>query len=201
MRYAYFRVSTSEKSAKQNYERQEKILEDFQNSTGVIIDRIFVEHVSGSIRADQRTEFRKLLELLKKDDTVYITETSRFGRNYIDCLQMLDILLLEYFVNVHFICNYITLEAGEKMNPYQWLTISNLFLQDEFQRRKIGFDTAKTLQNKKQHGIKLGAPAKYSKEDRNTVIALWANGYTAKKISEKTGMSLALVYNIIKKSD
>ena len=114
---------------------------------------------------------------------------------------MLDILLLEYFVNVHFICNYITLEAGEKMNPYQWLTISNLFLQDEFQRRKIGFDTAKTLQNKKQHGIKLGAPAKYSKEDRNTVIALWANGYTAKKISEKTGMSLALVYNIIKKSD
>ena len=79
--YGYIRVSTSEKQAKQTYKRQKFI---FDNS-GIEFEEIYEEHISGGVKGDQREQFNKMLEKIEENDVVCFTETSRFGRNYIDC--------------------------------------------------------------------------------------------------------------------
>lgn len=96
--YGYCRVSTSEKSAKQDYERQRYL---FDNS-GIDFDGIFEEHISGGVKGNQREQFNKMLELLQPTDIVCFTETSRFGRNYIDCFEMLDLITQEKQASVRF---------------------------------------------------------------------------------------------------
>ena len=86
--YAYARVSTTLASAKQDCERQKYLLEH----SGMEFDEIFEEHVSGGVKGDQRAEFNRMLEQLDEKDIVCFTETSRFGRNYIDCFEMLDLI-------------------------------------------------------------------------------------------------------------
>ena len=58
--YAYCRVSTSDKSAKQDYERQKYLLEH----SGIEFDEIFEEHISGGVKGSQREQFNKMLEKL-----------------------------------------------------------------------------------------------------------------------------------------
>lgn len=198
MKYAYFRVSTTEKCAKQNYERQEKILKDFSETEKITFDRVFKEHVSGGVRGDERKEFAELLTVVKTGDDVYVTETSRFGRNYIESFQMIDLMTIEMGVNLHFIANRLDVWSGKKLNPYEWLALSQSLLWDEFQKRQIGYNTAKTLQGKKERGIKLGRQPTYSEEEKKTVIYLYKKGLSVKDISEKTKISVPQLYRIIK---
>lgn len=190
-KFAYCRVSTSEKSAKQDFERQMYILEH----CGIEFDDIFVEHISGGIKGDQRKEFNRLLELLDCDgeDLVCFAESSRFGRNYIDCFEILDIITQEKLASVKFLSNGITLEGGQKMNPYTWMTVSQFFIQDEFLKRQIGFNTSNALKRKKEMGVKLGCPSKYTQEDIKKIKELKAQKMTCRQIADELGMSKATV--------
>lgn len=185
--YAYVRVSTSEKSAKQDYERQRYLLEH----SGLDFDEVFEEHVSGGVRGDQRQEFNRMIERLNEKDIVCFTETSRFGRNYIDCFDMLDIITQKKKATVRFLSNGIVLEGGEKMNPYTWMTVSQFFIQDEFLKRQIGYNTSNALQRKKEQGVQLGTPPKYDDSDVEKVKELQRQGYTCRQIGEMLGMSKA----------
>ena len=143
--YAYFRVSTqiknkkekkcNEKQREQDYERQKWLIAQ----SGLKIEKVFEERITGGIRGDERIEFKKMLSVLKPGDTVVFTESSRFGRNYIDCFDIVDIITLEYEVNIKFLSNGMTLLGGKKLNPYEWMSLSQFFLADEFQKRLIGF--------------------------------------------------------------
>lgn len=192
---AYCRVSTTEKSAKQDYERQMYLLEN----SGYKFDKIFEEHISGGVKGNQREQFNKMLECLEPADIVCLTETSRFGRNYIDCFEMLDLITQEKKATVKFLSNGITLEGGEKMNPYTWMTISQFFIQDEFLKRQIGYNTSNALQRKKQQGVRLGRPSTYSDEVNDTVIRMKQEGYSGKDITAATGMSAGQISKIYKK--
>ena len=129
--YGYIRVSTSEKQAKQTYKRQKFI---FDNS-GIEFEEIYEEHISGGVKGDQREQFNKMLEKIEENDVVCFTETSRFGRNYIDCFEILDLITQEKKATVKFLSQGIVFEGGSKMNPYQWMMISYFFIQDEFLKR------------------------------------------------------------------
>lgn len=204
--YGYCRVSTPENSTKKNektqqyerkskqdYERQKYI---FENS-GIEFDCIFEEHISGGVKGNQRQEFNKMLELLQPTDIVCFTETSRFGRNYIDCFDMLDIITQEKQATVRFLSNGIELKGGERLNPYEWLTISNFFIMDEFLKRQIGYNTKNALAKKKADGITLGRPNKRN-EQRDNVLELSARGKTGAQIATELGLSAATVSRIIK---
>ena len=108
--YMYCRVSTSDRAAKQDYERQHYLMEH----SGIEFDEIFEEHISGGVKGNQRAEFNRMLEMLNEKDIVCFTETSRFGRNYIDCFEMLDIITQQKKATVKFLSNGITLEGGKK---------------------------------------------------------------------------------------
>ncbi len=191
---AYCRVSTSEKSAKQDYERQMYLLEN----SGYKFDMIFEEHISGGVKGNQREQFNQMLECLEPSDMVCLTESSRFGRNYIDCFEMLDLITQKKKATVKFLSNGITLEGGEKMNPYTWMTVSQFFIQDEFLKRQIGYNTSNALQRKKQQGVVLGRPRTISDDVRQEIIALKKNGKTYREISKELGVSIATINRITK---
>lgn len=191
---AYCRVSTTEKSAKQDYERQMYLLE----SSGYEFDMIFEEHISGGVKGNQREQFNKMLECLEPTDIVCLTETSRFGRNYIDCFEMLDLITQQKKATVKFLSNGITLEGGEKMNPYTWMTISQFFIQDEFLKRQIGYNTSNALQRKKQQGVTLGRPKTISDEIRQQVFNLKSEHKSYRDIANILNISIATVSRILK---
>lgn len=188
---AYCRVSTSDRSAKQDYERQRYLLEH----SGMEFDEIYEEHVSGGVRGDQRKEFNRMIENLGEKDMVCFTETSRFGRNYIDCFDMLDILTQQKKCTVKFLSNGITLEGGEKMNPYTWMTVSQFFIQDEFLKRQIGYNTSNALKRKKEQGVKLGKRSQFSDDEKAQIIEL-KQTMTCKEIGEMFGVNASTISRI-----
>lgn len=188
---AYVRVSTTVASAKQDYERQRYLLEH----SGLEFDEVYEEHVSGGVRGDQRKEFNRMVENLGEKDMVCFTETSRFGRNYIDCFDMLDILTQQKKCTVKFLSNGITLEGGEKMNPYTWMTVSQFFIQDEFLKRQIGYNTSNALQRKKEQGVKLGRASVFTDEQKAEIKAL-RKTHTCREIAEMYGVDASTISRI-----
>ena len=188
---AYCRVSTSDRSAKQDYERQRYLLEH----SGMEFDEIYEEHVSGGVRGDQRKDFNRMIENLGEKDMVCFTETSRFGRNYIDCFDMLDILTQQKKCTVKFLSNGITLEGGEKMNPYTWMTVSQFFIQDEFLKRQIGYNTSNALKRKKEQGVKLGKRSQFSDDEKAQIIEL-KQTMTCKEIGDMFGVNASTISRI-----
>lgn len=195
--YAYCRVSTTDRSAKQDYERQRYLLEH----SGIEFDEIFEEHISGGVKGNQREQFNKMLEKLQEKDLVCFTETSRFGRNYIDCFEMLDLITQKVGASVKFLSNGIELLGGAKMNPYQWMTISQFFIQDEFLKRQIGYNTANALRRKKEQGVILGRPTTIDEKTLTLIHTLREQGCSYDKISEETGVSKGSISRILNKGE
>ena len=195
--YAYCRVSTTDRSAKQDYERQRYLLEH----SGIEFDEIFEEHISGGVKGNQREQFNRMLEKLQEKDLVCFTETSRFGRNYIDCFEMLDLITQKVGASVKFLSNGIELLGGTKMNPYQWMTISQFFIQDEFLKRQIGYNTANALRRKKEQGVILGRPTTIDEKTLALIHSLREQGCSYDKISEETGVSKGSISRILNKGE
>lgn len=196
--YAYCRVSTSDKSAKQDYERQRYLLEH----SGIEFDEIFEEHISGGVKGNQREQFNRMLEKLQEKDMVCFTETSRFGRNYIDCFEMLDIITQKVGASVKFLSNGIELQGGAKMNPYQWMTISQFFIQDEFLKRQIGYNTSNALQRKKEQGVVLGKPVtQLEPATVANIHNLYESGVDITNISRQLGIGRRIVARIIERGE
>ena len=194
---AYMRVSTSERSAKQDYERQRYLLEH----SGIEFDQIYEEHISGGVKGNQREQFNKMLEELDEKDVVCFTETSRFGRNYIDCFEMLDLITQKKKASVKFLSNGIELEGGEKMNPYTWMTVSQFFIQDEFLKRQIGYNTSNALKRLAEQGVKLGRTRTYSDDFRRQVVDFYKQGHTMAETGEKFGIRGGTVHRFVKESE
>lgn len=193
---AYMRVSSSEKSAKQDYERQRYLLEH----SGIEFDEIYEEHISGGVKGNQREQFNKMLEALDEKDVVCFTETSRFGRNYIDCFEMLDLITQKKKASVKFLSNGIELEGGEKMNPYTWMTVSQFFIQDEFLKRQIGYNTSNALKRLAEQGVKLGRPASINSELRQQVATYYNAGHTMQECADKFDIGVSSVHRFVKES-
>lgn len=78
MKIGYIRVSTKE----QNTIRQEVLME----SLGV--DEIYINRMSGKTK--NRPELKKMLDYVRKGDTVVVESISRFARNTRDLLELVE---------------------------------------------------------------------------------------------------------------
>ncbi len=76
MKIGYVRVSTQE----QNTSRQEAMMYDLG------VDEMFIDKASGK-NAD-RPELRRMMEYVRKGDTVVVESISRFARNTRDLLEL-----------------------------------------------------------------------------------------------------------------
>ena len=78
MKIEYIRVSTQE----QNTMRQEVLME----SLGV--DEVYIDRMSG--KNTNRPELQKMMEYVRKGDTVIVESISRFARNTRDLLELVE---------------------------------------------------------------------------------------------------------------
>ncbi len=80
MKIGYIRVSTLE----QNTIRQELIMENLD------VTELFIDKISG--KSTDRPELKKMLNFVRKGDTVIVESISRFARNTKDLLELIETL-------------------------------------------------------------------------------------------------------------
>lgn len=181
MKYGYARVST----IRQDLESQMQALE----KEGC--DEIFSEKFTGT-KAD-RPQFRELLTLLKKSDTLVVTKLDRFARSTVDAIQTVR-ELFEKGVKVH-ILNMGLIED----TPTGRLVFNVMSAFAEFERDMIVERTQEGKAIAKQRtGFREGRPRKYSqKQIEQALDMLELHSY--REVGEITGISKSTLIRAKKK--
>lgn len=198
-RYLYCRVSTD--THNQEFDRQIGIANNYAKAMNFQYDNVFCEKISGGVKATEREEFNKMYNILNNNDIIYVSETSRLGRNYVDCFEIIDMLTIEKKCSIVFISNGIALEGNGKLDPYKWLTLSQMMIFDEFQKRQIGYMTSKGLQAKKEQGIKLGKPRKLNEQQMKDFKACYMNNMPLEQMAELFNLTRHSVMNYARALD
>jgi DNA invertase Pin-like site-specific DNA recombinase len=140
-RVGYIRVSTLD-------QREDRQLE------GVILDRRFVDHVSG--KDVKRPQLTEMLLFVRKGDTVVCHSMDRLGRN-LDDLRKLVLSLTERGVHVEFTKESLIF-TGED-SPMANLLLSVMGAIAEFERQLIRERQREGITLAKARGVYTGRPA------------------------------------------
>ena len=180
MKIGYIRVSTQE----QNTVRQEALME----SLGV--DEVYIDRMSG--KNTGRPELRRMLEYVRKGDTVIVESISRFARNTRDLLELVEKLTAK---GVEFVSQKESIDTTTPTGKFM-LTVFGAVAELEreyiLQRQREGIEIAK------QQGKYTGRqPVVHPDFDK--VTAQWKRGeLTAVQAMKRLGMSKATFYRRVK---
>ena len=171
MKIGYIRVSTQE----QNTIRQEALME----SLGV--DEVYIDRMSGKNAG--RPELRRMLEYVRKGDTVIVESISRFARNTRDLLELVENLTTK---GVEFV------SQKESIDTTTPTAVAELEREYILQRQREGIEIAK------RQGKYTGRqPVVHPDFDK--VTAQWRSGeLTAVQAMKRLGMSKATFYRHVK---
>jgi len=148
MIYGYIRVST----AQQDTEKQKFELFNLAHSKSIKIDEFVEETVSGSKPYKKRL-LGNLIQKLKQDDIILITELSRFGRSLLEIMEIMS-QLMQNDVKV-----YVAKGSMEIGKNIQSKVLAFAFgLAAEIERELISSRTKEALAKLKSEGKKLGRP-------------------------------------------
>lgn len=140
MKIGYIRVSTSE----QNTIRQELIMEN------LCVTELFIDKMSG--KSTDRPQLKKMLNFVRKGDTVIVESISRFARNTKDLLELIETLNLK---EVAFVSEKEKIDTTTPTGRFM-LTVFGAVAELEreyiLQRQREGIEAAK--QNGKYKGRK-----------------------------------------------
>lgn len=180
MKYGYARVST----LSQDLEAQIEMLE----KEGC--EKIYKEKYTGTKK--DRPKFQKLLNELKKGDTLVVTKLDRFARSTVDGIKTIQ-ELFERGVKVH-VLNMGVIED----TPTGRLILSIMLAFAEFERDLIVERTqeGKAIA-KRDLDFREGRPKKYSRKQIEHAIKL-KEMYSYKQVQEMTGISKSTLYRAMK---
>lgn len=187
-RLGYARVS----SIGQNLDRQKELLK----STGV--DKIFEEKESGA-SLDNRKELKALLNIIRFDDVLVVTELDRLSRKADD---------LTYIINIinekQASLEVLSLPSTKTDDPNLNRLINNLIIEiykymAESERLRIKERQKQGIELAKKQGKYKGRKKKFTKESPQLVQAfkLLDQGYSIRKASESTGINYQTLRNYI----
>jgi DNA invertase Pin-like site-specific DNA recombinase len=173
MIYAYLRVS----SKLQYLDTQKFEILNYSFNKKLQIDEI-IEETADSKKPYKERLLGSLIEKLKKDDILLVTELSRFGRSAMEVMDILNIIIQKE-VKLFIIKNNI-----EFTDTIQSKIVAFAFgLSSEIERNLISSRTKEALAKLKADGVHIGRPiGKLSKsklDGKEKQIDLWL----AKKIS------------------
>ncbi len=182
MKIGYIRVSTQE----QNTARQELLME----SMGV--DEVYIDHISG--KNTDRPELKKMLDYVRRGDTVIVESISRFARNTRDLLDLVERLSAK---GVEFISQKEAIDTTTPTGKFM-LTIFGAVAELEreyiLQRQREGIAIAK--KHGKYKGRKPVDPPGFQ-----AVVAQWQAGkLTAVEAMSKLNMTKSTFYRKVKKA-
>ncbi|MFO3681576.1 recombinase family protein [Pseudomonas aeruginosa] len=178
--FAYCRVST----VTQTTENQ---IEEIR-AAGFQVDphRIISETISGSVQANKRPGWLRLLDKLEPGDVLVVTKLDRLGRSAIDVRSTVDTLATEG-IKVH--C--LALGGADLTSAAGRMTLQVLAAVAEFERDLLIERTQAGLARAKSEGKKLGRPAATS--TTQAVQELKAQKYSQSQVSKKLGIGIATV--------
>ena len=176
MKIGYVRVSTEE----QNTARQEIMLRELG------VDELFVDRASGK-NAD-RPELNRMMNFVRRGDTVIVESISRFARNTRDLLDLVERLTEK---QVEFVSRTTT-PTGKFMLTV-FAAVAELEREYILQRQREGIAIAK------QQGKYRGRPPK-AYPDFERIAARWQKGeITAVQAMKQLGMSKTRFYERVKR--
>ena len=176
MKIGYVRVSTQE----QNTIRQEVMLRELG------VDEIFIDKASGK-NAD-RPELKRMMNYVRKSDTVIVESISRFARNTRDLLELVEQLTAK---EVEFVSKKEAIDTTTPTGKFMltvFAAVAELEREYILQRQREGIAIAK------QQGKYRGRPVKeYPDFDR--IVARWRRGeISAVQAMTQLGMSKTRFY-------
>ena len=180
MKIGYVRVSTQE----QNTIRQERMME----SLGV--DELYIDKASG--KNALRPELQKMMEYVRKGDTVVVESISRFARNTRDLLELVEQLTAK---QVEFVSQKEAIDTTTPTGKFM-LTIFGAVAELEreyiLQRQQEGIAIAKA------NGIYKGRKP-IQRPNFNQVVSLWRQGeITAVEAMKRLDLKPSTFYRKVK---
>ena len=180
MKIGYIRISTIDQSTA----RQELLMEQLG------VDEVYIDRMSG--KNTNRPELQKMMEYVRKGDTVIVESISRFARNTRDLLELVEKLTVK---GVDFVSKKEAIDTTTPTGKFM-LTVFGAVAELEreyiLQRQREGIAIAKA--NGVYKGRKSLQPPEFEK-----VTAKWRNGQiTAAEAMRQLGMSKSTFYRRVK---
>ena len=176
MKIGYIRVSTQE----QNTMRQETLME------ALGVDEVYIDRMSG--KNTNRPELQKMMEYVRKGDTVIVESISRFARNTRDLLELVEQLTTK---GVEFVSKKEAIDTTTPTGKFM-LTVFGAVAELEreyiLQRQREGIAIAKA------NGIYRGRKP-IQRPEFNQVVSLWRSGeLTAAEAMRRLDMKSSTFY-------
>ena len=182
MKIGYIRVSTQE----QNTMRQEVLME------ALGVDEVYIDHMSG--KNTNRPELQKMMEYVRRGDTVIVESISRFARNTRDLLELVERLTAK---GVEFVSKKEAIDTTSPTGKFM-LTVFGAVAELEreyiLQRQREGIAIAKE-QGKYEGRKPIEVP------EFEQVTAKWRSGaITAAEAMRTLHMSKTTFYRRVKQT-
>ncbi len=193
--YGYMRISSQD----QNEARQIIALKE----VGIPTQNIYFDKQSG--KDFQRTNYKKLLRKIKKDDLLYIKSIDRLGRNYEEILYQWRTLTKEKGVDI--VVLDMPLLDTRRGKDLMGTFLSDIVLQvlsfvAENERENIRRRQAEGIAAAKARGVKFGRPPKELPENFYEVYKAWRDKkLTLKEAAKACKMPEGTFYSKAKKLD
>ena len=148
MIYGYARCSTSEKE--QDINRQVRELKQ----QGATDKTIYLEYESGT--KENRAELAKLLDVVRRGDTILATEVSRITRS---TKQLCDIIELAKEKHVKLILGSFIVDCSKELDPMTEGMLKMMGVFSELERNMISQRVKSGMENARAKGRQIGRPA------------------------------------------
>ncbi|AOJ91809.1 recombinase family protein [Burkholderia pseudomallei] len=183
--FAYARVSTSDQTTANQLREIE--------AAGFSVDkrRVVSESISGSVSADQRPGFAKLLDRMEEGDVLIVTKLDRLGRNAMDVRATVE-GLAERGIRVH--C--LALGGVDLTSAAGRMTMQVLNAVAEFERDLLIERTHAGIARAKAEGKAMGRPSALSDEQRADVLRELEAGASVAALARQFGTSRQTIMRV-----
>lgn len=192
--FGYARVSSKD----QNEARQIAALK----AAGIEERDIFIDKISGKVKAGERPKFNALRACLREGDTVVICSLDRLGRDYTEVRNDWNSITGEYKANIK-VLDMPLLDTTNAGNNLDGRFISELVLQilsyvadkereNTKERQRQGIAAAKS------QGKRLGRPPMQFPDNFAQIYQTWRNGeITAVEAMRQTNLKTTSFYKLV----
>jgi putative DNA-invertase from lambdoid prophage Rac len=185
--FAYCRVST----ATQTSENQAR--EIAAAGFSITPRRVVSETVSGSVPAEQRPEFSRLLDRLEEGDVLVVTKLDRLGRSAMDVRATVERLSAAK-VRVH--C--LALGGADLTSAAGKMTMQVLAAVAEFERDLLVERTRSGLARALSEGKRIGRPPALDDQTAGQIRARLAKGETVSALAREHRVSRTTIQRVQK---
>lgn len=184
MKFGYARVSKNDQS----------LDVQIQKLTVAGCDEIFMEKVSGV--KDDRKELNRLMDKLRKGDTVCVVRLDRLGRRMLKLIQLINDFKQKGI-------NFVSLENDiDTTTPMGMLLFSMCAAFSEMERALIQERVKAGLEAAHQKGRKGGRPRALTPAKLTTLNSLKkGDEFSVTKICEMVGITRSVYYRALKQED